>query len=55
MKHFLVLLFLAVVISATGCGTIRGIGQDIAAVGNGLSSASEKIQQDIQNGHNRSK
>ena len=50
MKKLMTLLAVLVLVpTLTACNTIKGIGQDFAAVGNGLSGASDKVKEDITN------
>ncbi len=35
---------LIILLSAAGCGTIKGVGDDISTVGGWLSRGSEKVQ-----------
>ncbi len=48
MKKTSILLAVLILIPAlAGCNTIKGIGQDLAGIGNGLSGASDKVKDDI--------
>ncbi len=44
MKKFYLVLSVLTVIAFTGCSTIKGIGQDIKSLGNGIAGTAEKVQ-----------
>jgi len=43
-KALLIIIGLCFVGSLAGCNTIKGIGQDLSAVGGIISSGSDKVQ-----------
>jgi predicted small secreted protein len=44
---FLLMLCGMIILTAVGCGTIKGIGDDVSAVGKWLSKGSDTVKQDI--------
>lgn len=46
-KLTLLLAVLTLMVSLSACNTIKGIGEDIAGIGNGLAGASQKVQDDL--------
>lgn len=50
MKNLIIVMTGIVALGAlTGCGTIRGIGEDISGIGQFISKGSDKVQDDLQN------
>ncbi|MCK5014941.1 MAG: hypothetical protein KAS66_14105 [Candidatus Omnitrophica bacterium] len=48
-KVILNVLVFAFVVSLAGCSTIKGIGDDIQAVGGWISNGSEHVEESIKN------
>ena len=49
MKRVVLLIVgLAFAGSLAGCNTIKGVGSDISALGNGLSNASDRVSEGIK-------
>jgi predicted small secreted protein len=50
MKKFYWLVSVVVLMSIAGCGTIKGLGEDISAVGGWFSRGSTHVQENIGRG-----
>ena len=51
MKKFILFSFLAgYVVSLSGCGTIKGVGEDIGAVGHWLTHGSDNVKEGNNSG-----
>jgi len=44
-KTLLLLLCVCFTLAVTGCGTIKGIGEDVTALGGWLTKGSENVQE----------
>lgn len=48
MKKLLLMIFtLALGVSLSACNTIRGVGEDISAVGSGIDKAATSVQKKL--------
>ena len=48
-KGILSVLVFAFVVSLAGCNTIRGIGDDVTAVGGWITRGSEHVEESVKN------
>jgi len=46
-KSLSIILLLMFVATVTGCGTIRGVGEDIRGVGNWLTKGSDNVREGL--------
>lgn len=46
-KGILLMVGLMALFTVTGCGTVKGIGDDISAVGSWLSKGSVNVQENV--------
>ncbi len=49
MKYFYLFALTITALIFSACNTMKGVGQDVEAAGRGVTGASEKVQEDLQN------